>query len=266
MRGASKPRTLDPRRSIEPVNHAGHCDHLEVEISRFASAFDVADASLRVPSCPDWSVEELAGHLGFIHRWAEGLVATRAAERISGSEMNLELGPVDAAWFRRGGASLLATLRDADPAAAMWAWGPDQHVSFWSRRQLHETLVHRIDLELALGVASEIEVLVASDAIDEFLVNLASAARFSPRVRELRGKGELVRFTATDYPATWTIELLPEGFSLIETSAPSDAELSGPVTELLTVLYRRRALDVSNLLVTGDRSLVEHWLENSALE
>jgi uncharacterized protein (TIGR03083 family) len=248
------------------VNHAEHCDHLEVEIERFARAFADADASLRVPSCPDWSVEELGGHLGFIHRWAERLVATRAAERISGSGMNQEIAPVDVAWFRHGGASLLATLRDADPAAAMWAWGPDQHVGFWSRRQLHETLVHRIDLELALDTIPEVETPVASDAIDEFLVNLASAARFSPKVRKLRGEGELVRLTATDDSATWTIQLLPEGFSLSETSVPSDAELSGPVTELLTVLYRRRALDVSNLLVTGDRSLVEHWLENSALE
>jgi hypothetical protein len=26
----------------------------------------------------------------------------------------------------------------------MWAWGPDKHARFWSRRMLHETAVHRV--------------------------------------------------------------------------------------------------------------------------
>ncbi len=248
------------------MNHQECCDALAVEVERFAAALEVANSELRVPSCPDWSVEELAQHLGTIHRWAERLVATRAPERVDATAMDLDLGPVDAAWLRRGGESLAATLRNAHPQEPMWAWGVDQHVGFWSRRQLHETLVHRIDLELAMGVAWNVEPAIACDAIDELFENLAAAARFSPRVRELRGDGEVVRFAATDYPASWTVQLLPERFSFTVSSPTPHAELAGPVADLLGVLYRRQPLEASDLRLSGQRPLVDLWLSNSALE
>ena len=254
------------RRSIADVNHDEHCDALEVEIERFASTFETADTGLRVPSCPDWSVEELALHLGTIHRWAQRLVVTRAPERVSSATMNLDLDPVDATWLRRGGESLLATLRNADPDDSMWAWGVDQHVRFWSRRQLHETLVHRIDLELAIGAPWSVEPKVALDAIDELFQNLAPAGRFSPRVRELRGEGELLRFTSIDTSASWTVQLLPEGFAFVMSSDVPHVELSGPAADLFGVLYRRQPLEGSDLQVVGHRPLLDFWLSNSALE
>jgi uncharacterized protein (TIGR03083 family) len=247
------------------VNHEEHCDALEVEIERFASTLEDASPSARVPSCPEWSVHDLASHLGVIHRWAQRLVATRSPEWVGGSSMDLERGPVDATWLRRGGDTLVTTLRSADPVAEMWAWGPDHHVRWWSRRQLHETLVHRIDLELGVGTTSLVEPFLAVDAIDEFLVNLESAGRFSPRVRELRGDGGLLQFSATDASASWTVELRPEGFALVD-AAPPDAQLRGRATELLCVLYRRLALEDSDLLVTGDRPLMDFWLSKCALE
>ena len=64
----------------------------------------------------------------------------------------------------------------ADPGSSMWAWGADQHARFWSRRQLHETLVHRCDLELAQSGRPSVPAHLAADTIDEFLDNLAAFA------------------------------------------------------------------------------------------
>ncbi|HTW09903.1 MAG TPA: maleylpyruvate isomerase N-terminal domain-containing protein, partial [Acidimicrobiales bacterium] len=168
------------------MDHVEHCSLLAAEIERFALAIDGLPLDLPVPSCPGWAVSDLTLHLGKVHRWAENLVRLRAPERIPGPRGDLE---PTASWVRDGGTALVATLRAADPDAGMWAWGVDQHVRWWSRRQLHETLVHRMDADLAAGAAPRADAAVAADAIDEFLVNLGAAAYFSPKVKELKGDG-----------------------------------------------------------------------------
>jgi hypothetical protein len=148
----------------------------------------------------------------------------------------------------------------------MWAWGVDQHVRFWSRRQLHETLVHRIDLELAMGDSRYVEPSVALDAIDELVQNLKAAAQFSPRVREIRGSGEILTIRDDDGSARWTVRLERDGFSLVGADGHSDVEVCGSSRDLLLVIYRRTSLRLSNVRVTGNRTVFEHWLANSALE
>jgi uncharacterized protein (TIGR03083 family) len=239
---------------------------LEVEIDRFATIYEGANDATMVPSCPEWSIHDLGEHLGHVHRWAEHIVRVRAKQRVPSAEMDFVRGPVDAPWIRSGGAALLATLRSGNPDEAMWAWGADQHLRFWSRRQLHETFVHRIDLELAVGRTPVVDPFVASDAIDEFLVNLASAGDFSPDVREIRGGNERIRIAATDVEGTWTIQLIDSGFRLIDSTESPHVELSGPVKELLMVLYRRQAIAEVNVAVQGDRTLIDYWIANSSFD
>ena len=248
------------------MNHLEDCDALEVEIDRFARVYEVTNDAAMVPSCPLWSVHDLAEHLGHVHRWAEHIVRVRAKERVPSSEMDFTRGPVSAPWIRSGGESLLATLRSGNPEEAMWAWGADQHLRFWSRRALHETFVHRIDLELALGRTPVVDPLVASDAIDEFLVNLKSAGDFSPDVREIRGGNELIRIAATDVAGSWTIQLLDRGFRLVESTQTPHVELTGSAKELLMVLYRRQAIAEVDVAVNGDRTLIDYWIANSSFE
>ena len=248
------------------MEYLEYCDALAVEIERFSALLEGADPAAMVPSCPEWSVLDLAGHLGMVHQWADHLVRVRAAERIPRTDMELRAGPVDAQWLRRGGASLVTTLKSADPDDAMWAWGSNQHVRFWSRRQLHETFVHRIDLELTLGTVPEAEPVIASDAIDEFLCNLTDAGRLSPGVSEIRGEGEVLRFSARDTRASWVIQLLADGFRLGDVDEAPNVELSGLAGDLLLVLYRRQTIDESPVVVEGDQALVNFWLAHSALQ
>ncbi|MHB8380078.1 MAG: maleylpyruvate isomerase family mycothiol-dependent enzyme [Acidimicrobiales bacterium] len=248
------------------MDHLEHCDALALEVGRFADVLRDTPLSTPVPTCPGWTALELTEHVGSVHRWAEHLVRVQANERIPSDVMEFSRGPISAHWIREGGVQLCSTLRLGDPEAAMWAWGEDQHLKFWSRRQLHETLVHRMDLELSTGATPTSAPGVAADAIDEFLVNLKRAAYFSPQVRELRGNGEHVRMTTIDQEKTWIIELQPDGFVLIESDERPTAEFVGHANELLLLLYRRVPLSRSSVKVLGDAELAEFWLAHSALE
>lgn len=259
------------------MDYATHCEELAREGERFVARARDADGAAPVPSCPQWCVSDLLAHVGMVHRWAEHLVRVRATSRISPRDMGLSRGPVDATWLAEGLTSLLTTLRRSDPGEEMWAWGADQHVAFWARRQLHETLVHRLDLEGATGwrgevgrgadpeVDSEVNPEVAADAIDEFLVNLGPAARFSPDLKKLVGTGEVLALV-TDEGPRWSIRLDPEGFTILDHDAAASATLSGATAEMLRVLTRRRALEDSACVVRGARGLVQHWLAHSALQ
>ena len=247
------------------MDYVTYCEELTREGGRVVALAGQADGAAAVPSCPQWRVDDLLAHLGMVHRWAEHLVRVRAPERISPRDMDLSRGPVDAPWLAEGLASLVATLDRSDPDDEMWAWGVDQRVAFRARRQLHETLVHRIDLEGAMGLTGEVDDAVAADAIDEFLVNLGPAARFSPDVRNLVGTGEVLAFD-THEGRRWSLRLDAEGFTPLEGDVEATATLSGASDELLRVLTRRRALDESVCVVRGDRALVQHWLANSALQ
>ena len=248
------------------MDHLEQCDLLEGEVERFAVLVEAASPSLPVPSCPGWTVDDLTLHLGSVHRWAEHLVRVRASTRIPSSEMGLEEGPVNGEWIRRGGTALVRTLRATDPATSMWAWGSDQHVRFWSRRQLHETLVHRFDLELSEGERPSVPAHLAADTIDEFLDNLAAAEYFSPAVARLRGDGESILFRATDTGNAWRVGLHQDRFDVRTGESSATASLSGPAATLSLVLYRRLSLAGTDLDVQRRRDLVDFWIANSALE
>jgi uncharacterized protein (TIGR03083 family) len=247
------------------VDHLACCDALEAEITEVATVLAASDPERPVPTCPGWTVPDLASHLGSVHRWAEQLVRERAQQRIPWSDRGDDRWPANPSWIVDGGTSLLAALRSTDPDIGMWSWGADQHVRFWSRRQLHETVIHRVDLELAMDREPAGRQAVAADGIDEFLVNLPSARPFSPGVGELVGEGSRLAFTEVDGNGRWLVALEEGGISLPNDDGPVDVELAGSAWELLLVLYRRRTLHRADVSVVGDRDLLAFWLEHSAL-
>ena len=167
-------------------------------------------------------------------------------------------------------------LRAADPDARMWAWGPDKHARFWSRRMLHETAVHRADAELSLGIEPHIDPPVAADGIDELLENL-------PRSRPLRGNGEQLHLVATDQPDRWTITRHPTTFTWTHrrpgprghpdpgahgqpACGPAPAVTANATTaELYLFLWGRRPPTDPRLVVTGDHALLDHWREHAVI-
>jgi uncharacterized protein (TIGR03083 family) len=248
------------------MGHVEDCQALDAEVGRFADVMSLSPLDRLIPSCPGWNVHDLAEHLGVIHRWADELVRLRSPVRIPRDVTEEVSAAVSAAWLREGGRHLVATLLAADPNDEMWAWGLDQHVRFWSRRQLHETLVHRMDLELAAHQEPRADPAIVVDAIDEYLSNIEKVARHSPGLSQLRGRGERLALRVRDAQEFWVITLDEEGFRLSKDEGSNTTDVVGTPLDLLLVFLGRRDLEHSDLDVTGERRLLQLWLSHSAFD
>ncbi|WP_406194941.1 maleylpyruvate isomerase family mycothiol-dependent enzyme [Kitasatospora sp. NBC_01560] len=250
-----------------------HGGAVAAETARFVAAVRDADPATAVPTCPGWTLTDLVRHAGSVQRWFTVLLRQRVQEPPRSREVDLRLpdGPDGYPdWLAEAAAEAGAEFAAADLDAPMWAWGADQHARFWVRRMLFETLVHRVDAELALGHRPEIDPALAADGVAEFLVNLPFAALFAPRTAELRAAGRTVRFTRTDGAGDWLVRLRPDGFGLVPQGAdaaagtPADATVRGTAADLLLLLYGRLDRSDDRFDVQGDEQLLAHWFAHSA--
>ncbi|MGW3987291.1 maleylpyruvate isomerase family mycothiol-dependent enzyme [Streptomyces sp. NPDC004830] len=263
---------------MTPLPHERYCDEIACQVGLLRSVVTSgADLSAAVPTCPDWSLEDLVRHTGGALRWAELLVRTRAEddvpeERVQGGGGPGPVGDAAAldAWLAESGERLVATLREAGPDAKVWGWAGILTSGFWARRMTHEITVHRADAALAAGLPYEVAPDVAADAIDEWLEILRHAQRTQPDdpVAELRGGDRSIHLHATDtgpeLNAEWLIELAEDGVRWRRGHAKATVALRGPLTSVLLAFYRRLPLDTPEVEVLGDRALLEFWLERAS--
>jgi len=234
------------------------------------------DADLPVPTCPDWTLRQLDTHVGRVHRWAAEIVRTRSRERIpfnSAPDGRYPAEPSErAAWLVAGADRLIAAV-DAAGSEPVWAFSQLAPASFWARRQAQETMMHRVDAELAVGRDVVLDAGLAADGIDEWLTSVTD-----PRYRQ-RGDGTQalpagaalhLRATATGQAgdvaaAEWLIRSTDGALTLHRgpgDAGTSDAEVSvcGPADRLLLVLVRRLPPDDPAIAVSGDGALLTGWL------
>jgi uncharacterized protein (TIGR03083 family) len=210
------------------------------------------DPTRPVPFYPAWSIADLVAHTGAIHRWALGIVRSRAHERPRRQPV-LERDPERLlAWFEEGLTALAGELADADPAAPVWSFGDDQTVGFWQARMAHETAIHRWDAESALGEPAPIECRLAVSGIPESLaIHVAGPVRGSA----VGGQGEAVALHCDDAPDGWRVVLLPDDVRVEEGAGPGTASLAGPASDVWLFVTGRPA---PSLRVAGDRRAVTH--------
>jgi uncharacterized protein (TIGR03083 family) len=219
-------------------------ERLETSTTELRQLLACSDLDRPVPSCPGWTVTDLAHHLGNVHAWAE------AASRSD------EVPPIDdggptgrdelVAFYGARAGSLVQRLRTADPDEPCWHFGPKPRtVGWWLRRQCHETAVHLWDAQAAVGTPAAIDPAFAADGVDEVLdVFVARQVRLG-RIPPLPSS---VRLVATDVPLD---RLLGEGDPV--------ATVSGPAADLYLLLWKRRPLE--GLDVDGDpRPVLESGL------
>jgi uncharacterized protein (TIGR03083 family) len=257
-------------RRCHGFDHEAYCAGIDAETAAFAGAIEGADPTAPIPTCGSWLLYDLVEHAGHIHRWATAIVGKLSARRLDrkAADWPLPSNPVDyPGWLSVGGRDLVDALRVADPDAPCWVWGADPRVRFWSRRMLHETTVHRCDVELALGMPLTIEPPVAVDGIDEFLDNLPYATNFAPGVVNLCGDGERLRLSCPDREVFWTITLGEDGFTWSHERGDRyvDAAVNADAADLYLFVWGRLELDDPRIGVSGDRSLLQHWVKHSAM-
>ncbi|WP_030164372.1 maleylpyruvate isomerase family mycothiol-dependent enzyme [Streptomyces sp. NRRL S-813] len=247
---------------------------LDREGRLLAAAAEEAGTDAAVPTCPGWRVRNLLGHTGAVHEWAAAFVADgRTSPRPIGDPPELD-GAELVAWYRDSHRRLVDTLAGAPADVECWTFhpapqDPPSPLAFWTRRQAHETAVHRYDAEQARGAApTTIEGEFAVDGIDELLRGFHARSRSrvrTPEPRVLRVRATETTDgadTAGSADAVWTVRL-SDGppVTVRDASAAPDAELSGPADLLYLAMWNR----VPVPHVTGDGSLVALWRETSAI-
>jgi uncharacterized protein (TIGR03083 family) len=248
-----------------PWEYGRYCAAIESEDARFVEVVADADPATPVPTCPGWTIAELVKHHGTTHRWVDHIVRHRLQEPFSPREVDLDLPDDETAypaWLAAGAASLLAGLRDIDPRSPVWSWSADQNAWFWSRRVMHEAVIHRTDAEVARGRTPRIDSATAADGVDEFLTNLPHW--LSRRGRTLRSNGDTLHFHATDSEGEWMVTLDPEGPRWERGHGKGSVAVRGPAGDLLLLIYGRRSPEDESFTVFGDRELLAEWLAMTA--
>jgi uncharacterized protein (TIGR03083 family) len=234
----------------------------------FADAVTGLDPQAQVPTCPEWRVRDLVGHIGQAHRWAAELVRTRAAAPVPDPR---DAEPGDArdwpGWLHDGAAELIgALLGDTGPETLVWTFLGDRPARFWLRRMLADTAVHVADAALAAGRPFAIAPDLAAETISEGLglISAAGAAGLKPELGELRGDGQTLQLRPSDVSAGWLITRAPGGMTSERRTAEADVVITAPVRHLLLVFSRRITPDDTRLSITGAGALLDHWWAHTA--
>ncbi|MGY1703036.1 maleylpyruvate isomerase family mycothiol-dependent enzyme [Geodermatophilus sp. SYSU D00697] len=199
-----------------------------------------------VPWVPAWTVRDLVGHLGAVHRWATAIVRAGSTERPAAPPQPPDEDLLD--WYAAGHADLVHALRTTPPDSPAWHMSPaaEQVAASWVRRQAHEHAVHRMDLEVAAGVpVTAVDPELAEDGVDELLrVVVPRWAHTDP----LRTSTATVAVHCTDTGRAWSVQVDRGAVAVSDGTGDADARLEATAEALLRRLWGRPA-EVS---VSGD--------------
>jgi len=240
---------------------------VDTEAGHFAAEAERVLLADPVPTCPDWTVADLIGHLGGTHRWATAIVSRALQRNLPADEEEALLeAPTDPAdllaWFRAGAHDLVDALRTA-PAnlqAFKFLSNAPPARQFWARRQTHETTIHRVDMLAArLGrmpstAEAAVPTQLALDGIDE-LVN-GFLPRRSSRLRTT--EPFVVVISPTDATASWTVSVSDQP-PVVSAGADPNAQslISGTSAALYLGLWNRG----DDIAENGTVDALGHWRE-----
>jgi uncharacterized protein (TIGR03083 family) len=239
------------------VNRTDFLEAIGRESTALAQAATRAGLDAPVPSCPGWTVRDLAAHVGEVQQWARVTVERRATERISRRSLpEAPAGDQLLPWFRAQTAALVELLDRTDDATPVWSWTDDRTAHFWYRRQANEAAVHRWDAELAADEPEPVETRLAADGVDEFLTMLVFRTR-DPVV----GSGETIHLHATDTAdasaGEWLVTLGPDRPVIERRHDKGDVAARGTASDLDLFLWGR--VSSSALEVFGDAALLDRF-------
>jgi uncharacterized protein (TIGR03083 family) len=261
-----------------------YCAEIIEQTRLFRDTLKGVKLDSQVPPCPDWTLRDLAVHLGDGHRHAAEIVRTRATSSISPDGIPGYGGPADLpeaavapeaysealnTWLSESAQLVSDELRVAGEESPAWTLTGGQRAFFWARHRTHETLVHRADAVLSAGVGEfEAPPCLAADCLEEFLELTSSPEVMArrPALRTLAERaGDTLHLHATDTSqadaAEWLIRIEDEGFSWVRAHGKATAAVRGTLADLLLVLCHRLPPTSERVEVLGDTGLLDFWLE-----
>lgn len=250
---------------------AEYLDVLSREGLLLRRAAQTGHLGARIPGCPGWTVRDLMAHVGWVYRWAATIVGDKRVgppgreERAAFEEQHPE---DDAGVLRRLGEAhteLASTLREASGDLRCWTiWRAAPARDFWIRRMVHETLIHRLDVQNAgqsvTAGGADLAPSIAADGIDEMICGFAG--RYSQRLRA--GTAATLLLASTDTGHRWWARIGPDAPEFGRGSPQqADAQVQGPAGELLLLLWNRRTAD--GLTVWGNTDIIRTWAREARL-
>jgi uncharacterized protein (TIGR03083 family) len=249
-----------------------YLDHLARESARFAAALRETPPDAAVPTCPDWTADDLLWHLAEV-QWfwgtivRENITETERADKLEAPDRPGDRAGLQAFYDQASG-DLGTALAGSPPETPAWTWSDEQTVGFIRRRQAHEALIHRIDAEVTAGGRTDTDTALSRDGVDEVLRIMYGGAppwgEFTP------DQASTIRVRATDTGDTWLLTLGrftgtdPDDGNAIdeadlrvaETDPGSEAaaELTGSAADLNCWLWHRPA--VGQVARTGDENVL----------
>ncbi|WP_250404351.1 maleylpyruvate isomerase N-terminal domain-containing protein [Streptomyces cellostaticus] len=273
---------------------------LRREAARFADAARDLPLTEPVPACPGWTLGDLVRHLRQGHEWATTILATRsttfvlpggdpdggAGDGTSWTERVAGLGARQAAqdgrlldpalrtrFVTEGADRLIEAIEGIGPEVPVWAPHGRQNKEFWPRWAMYETSVHRADVDLLAGRSFELATDVALDCVDFCVAafGVPEARPFhSPLFAEVPRGGETLRFRsawgAPGRVSNWLVTCAPDGVRVTRAAAdgaPADVTVVASPSDLLLVVKGRLRPRGPRVTVSGDRELLEFWLEHA---
>jgi uncharacterized protein (TIGR03083 family) len=238
---------------------AEHMVRLRAEGALFTQAATAAGLDAAVPTCPGWRVRDLVRHLGGVHRWATSYIVTgnpspsseKADVQYFAAIGDAELLPA----YLSAHATLVEALAGASPDLACWAFlAASSPLAFWTRRQAHETTIHRVDAEIAAGMPSSCAADFSADGIDELLNGFFGRTRG----RLVCNPAVALAVRATDTGDAWTIRIEPDRRVVTAGADDADCTVSGAAAELYLLLWNRR-MPGEGLAVEGNPRVLKLW-------
>jgi uncharacterized protein (TIGR03083 family) len=250
---------------------SAHLAALEREGLLLADAAGEAGLAAPVPACPGWQVRDLVRHQAYVHSWAARHVAEQAPDIIREADEAAILGggPPDGELiesYTAGLRALVATLRQAEPDVACATFLPaPSPLSFWSRRQAHETAIHRYDAQAARrcgppGPVGAFTPEFAADGIDELITGFAARRRRT-------GPGLSLLARAADTGGAWHFSWPCDGQAVTrrigdEDATPAaDCVVAGPASGVYLFLWNRIPAAGAGIGVSGDPAVLAAWGE-----
>lgn len=212
-----------------------------------------------VPTCPDWQVRDLVGHVGAVHRWATAYLQAGAdSGRIPFPDPPAR-GLLD--WYRDGLGALIETLVVAPDDLPAWTFfAAPNPKAFWARRQAHETAIHHTDAAAAAGTMLQYPIEFAVDGIDELLNGFLSRSR--PAL--LADPACTLLIAPTDAGAWWHMTIGPDGRATrSDGDQGADTTLRGRAGDLYLYLWNRPPQDP--IQIDGDQRVAQLWREQARI-
>jgi uncharacterized protein (TIGR03083 family) len=182
-----------------------YSDHLRTESQRFRDVLAEADPAARVPTCPDWTADDLLYHLAEVFTsWT-----TVVRERCTGDDLRDPDRPADRAGllalYDGARAALLDVIAATPAEQPIWSWVHEDVTAAWvPRRMAHEALIHRLDAELIGGTVSAVDAELATDGVPEVLQYFYA---WRPAWASVQTDAPVGRIAATDTGAEWFVRL-----------------------------------------------------------